>query len=237
MNTMKRRRFNQLLAMAAGQVALFCSPLALWIRPAGAREKRRVLSADTNLKTLLFEDPADLDPRNLPVTPIDQFGTMGVTDHEVDLSAWRLKIGGAVSSPRHLDLAAIKGLPVLEKKVLLICPGVFAFHAKWTGTSLGRILKTAGVNKGATHVTVTGAGRHFPKTERFTLEEIRADAVFLAYGVNDRPLPQKHGFPLRIVAGDHVGDDWVKYADAITVEIDQQPAKRAGGGTEPAFLP
>ncbi len=41
--------------------------------------------------------------------------------------------------------------------------------------------------------------------------------ILLAYGVNDTPLPQKHGFPLRLVLEDHYGYEWVKYVDEIVV--------------------
>jgi DMSO/TMAO reductase YedYZ molybdopterin-dependent catalytic subunit len=34
------------------------------------------------------------------------------------------------------------------------------------------------------------------------------------------PLPQKHGFPLRLVAEDHYGARWVKYVDRITAVAD-----------------
>jgi len=235
---MKRRRFNQLLAIAAGRAALILSPLGFWIRPARAKTGKRVLDADTDLTTLLFEDPADLDPRNLPLTPIEKFGTMGVTDYAVDLSAWRLKIGGAVKTPLRLAFPKIKAMPVLERKALLICPGVFSFYAKWKGVSLWRILEAAGIDNRATHVTVTGAGRHFPKKERFSVAEVRADAAFLAYGVNDQPLPQKHGYPIRMVAENHVGDDWVKYVEAVTVEIGEaSPAPEKDRSDGPSFLP
>jgi len=46
-----------------------------------------------------------------------------------------------------------------------------------------------------------------------------ADTVFLAYGVNGKTLPQKHGFPLRVVAEDTYGSDWVKYVYGLEVEI------------------
>ena len=41
--------------------------------------------------------------------------------------------------------------------------------------------------------------------------------VFLAYEVNGQRLPQKHGFPLRVVAEDHYGFQWVKYVSSLTV--------------------
>ncbi|MBW2515672.1 MAG: molybdopterin-dependent oxidoreductase, partial [Deltaproteobacteria bacterium] len=49
----------------------------------------------------------------------------------------------------------------------------------------------------------------------------RSDKVFLAYEVNGEKLPVRHGFPLRIVAEDYYGDDWVKYVyriEAIKME-------------------
>jgi sulfoxide reductase catalytic subunit YedY len=42
--------------------------------------------------------------------------------------------------------------------------------------------------------------------------------VFLAYQVNGKELPRKHGSPLRVIAEDYYGSDWVKYVDRITVE-------------------
>jgi sulfoxide reductase catalytic subunit YedY len=46
-----------------------------------------------------------------------------------------------------------------------------------------------------------------------------ADIVFLAYAVNGKILPQKHGSPLRVVADGTFGSDWVKYVYGIEVEI------------------
>ncbi len=42
-------------------------------------------------------------------------------------------------------------------------------------------------------------------------------AFRLAYGVNGRILPKKHGFPLRIVAEGYYGYNWVKYAYRVNV--------------------
>ena len=47
--------------------------------------------------------------------------------------------------------------------------------------------------------------------ETFSIDYVIAGEVFLAYEVNGVPLPRKHGYPLRIVAGDYYGDDWIKY--------------------------
>ena len=41
---------------------------------------------------------------------------------------------------------------------------------------------------------------------------------FLAYGVNGKTLPKKHGFPLRVVAEGYYGSDWVKYVYKVSVD-------------------
>jgi len=58
---------------------------------------------------------------------------------------------------------------------------------------------------------VHGPPGPYEKTEGFKLAEVDSGRVFLAYGVNGRTLPQKHGFPLRAVAADRFGSDWVKF--------------------------
>lgn len=47
---------------------------------------------------------------------------------------------------------------------------------------------------------------------------VLSNKVFLAYAVNGKPLPQKHGFPLRVVAEEHYGFNWIKYVHKITIE-------------------
>jgi sulfoxide reductase catalytic subunit YedY len=70
---------------------------------------------------------------------------------------------------------------------------------------------------GITHVTFRGPEGSYEKVERFEMTEIVSHKVFLAYQVNGRVLPRKHGFPLRIVAEDHYGSSWVKYVYKIEV--------------------
>ncbi len=235
---MKRREFTRIITAAAGQALLLLGPFAPLVRRAFSARERRVLAPDTDLATLLYEDPAKLDARRLPVTPLETFGTMGQTDHDVDLSAWRLSFAGAVEKPLRLGYPEIKALPSFQRKVLLICPGVFAYQARWTGISLWDLLKRAGIDGRATHVEIKGPAGPREKRERFAVAEIRSGAVFLAHAVNGKPLPEKHGFPLRVVAGDHVGDDWVKYVDTVAAVIGEPaPNKSTSEEEGPAFPP
>ena len=76
-------------------------------------------------------------------------------------------------------------------------------------------LNLAQMKADTTHISVYGPQGPYEKVERFPISDIRSDKVFLAYQVNGEELPQKHGFPLRIVAEDYYGDEWVKYVYKI----------------------
>jgi DMSO/TMAO reductase YedYZ molybdopterin-dependent catalytic subunit len=77
------------------------------------------------------------------------------------------------------------------------------------------LLNMAGAEAGITHVSFRGPAGRYAKAERFQIDEITADKIFLAYRVNGKVLPTEHGFPLRVVAEDHYGSEWVKYVHKI----------------------
>jgi len=111
--------------------------------------------------------------------------------------------------------AELTALPPIEREVLLICPGFFANHGRWKGISIATLLRQADVDPAATRITIEGVRG---KTSRFTLTDVLSDKVFLATHVNGTALPRKHGFPLRVVAEDHYGAEWVKYVGKLTVD-------------------
>jgi DMSO/TMAO reductase YedYZ molybdopterin-dependent catalytic subunit len=199
-------------------LGFFLSPAAFWVRKAFAKVKKIILPAGTRPETQRGKDPASLDTRNLKLTPIEKFDTMGTTNHSVDLKTWQLEVSGHIQRPLQLTYPQIVQLPTIERNVLLICPGVFSFHARWTGISVATILEMAQVRSGAKHVAFTGPVGNYEKVERFPIADIKTDKVFLAYRVNGEDLPQKHGFPLRVVAEGYYGSNWVKYVYKVEVK-------------------
>ena len=169
------------------------------------------------MSSLVNRNPATLDNRNLDVIPLQDFETMGLTDHQVDLAQWRLEITGAVRKPLKLSYAQLLDLPSVERNVLLICPGFFTNHGRWKGISVMELLKAAAAEQQITHVSFRGPAGRYAKVKRFPIDEIISSNFFLAYQVNGKVLPGKHGFPLRLVAEDHYGFEWVKYVHKIEV--------------------
>lgn len=208
-----RRHFTKLAfgSVLGGGAFLALSAWSRWLCAA----TRKVLAAGTDRKSLIHEDPAALDTANLAITPLDQFGTMGPTDRVIDPAQWRLEITGQVGRPLSFTYEQVIALPSSERNVLLICPGVFANHGRWTGCSLRTILQQANVDRAASRVVFEEAGG---KSAGYPLADVLSGKVFLAYQVNGTPLPRKHGFPLRVVAEDYYGAEWVKYVSRVRVE-------------------
>ncbi len=197
-----------------------------WIAKAWAFVKE-ILPKGFSKSKLKDMNPAHVDPRNLDLDPTDKFGTMGPTDISVDLTTYRLRIGGEVNRPLSLTYEEILKLPSITADVLLVCPGYFANYGRWTGVHLNTLFQASQPKGNALLADIKG-GRD--KVIRIKLDSNEQKKVLLAYRVNGETLPQKHGFPLRLVYEDVYGDEWVKYVDEIVVLPDPTlPAKRKDG--------
>jgi len=206
-----KKTFRTLLAALAGNFTI------LWNR--GRRvsrawaEARRLLPRGFARNKIANMNPAEIDNRNLEIDPLDQFGTMGPTEDRVDLASWRLKVTGEVNLPLLLSYGEVLKLPSITEDVLLICPGFFSNNGRWTGVHVREIVRGAQPTKGAAFIDIKG----YEKELRIPLQDIYQKEIFLAYQVNGAPLPQKHGFPLRLVYADVYGADWIKYVSEIAV--------------------
>ena len=216
--TETRRQFIKWAAGTFAFLGLLFNPFFTLLRVGIAKTDKIILPKGTKRKNLIDKDPANLDTRNLEITPLEDFGVMGLDDHEVDLNTWRLRVDGHVGDPLKMTYQQIKALSSIERNVLLICPGVFVNHGQWKGISISELLKLAKMEDGITHVTLRGPEGRYEKVERYPIKEILSNKVFLAYQVNGQRLPEKHGFPLRLVAEGQYGYEWIKYVDKVTAE-------------------
>ena len=211
-----RRQFVKFILGFLSAMGLVFSPIAQGIRVGFAKAKKMILPKGTRMDSLVGKNPANLDTRNLDLTPVQEFETMGLDDHDVDLKKWQLEIDGHVHRSLRLTYNQIVQLPSIERNVLLICPGVFAYHARWKGISVAKLLETAEVDSGVTDITFSGPDGTYEKTGQFPIVVIFSDKSFLAYSVDPSVLPKNHGLPLRVVAEDYYGGDWVKYVYKVT---------------------
>jgi DMSO/TMAO reductase YedYZ molybdopterin-dependent catalytic subunit len=149
------------------------------------------------------------------ITATEDLHFTGSPPEELDIAAYRLEVSGLVDSPLSLTYEDILAYPAVTEVVLLICPGVFQDNAEWTGVPVWRLLEDAGVEAEAVKV-VFHADSY---TATLPLDEITgSDSIFLAHTVNGETLPLEHGYPLRLVAKDRMGYDWVKWVERLVVE-------------------
>ena len=184
-----------------------------WIKGASvfAQLKKRILPKGTDPAGLAKENPAYLDTRHLRIMALDAFKTMGDEDAPFNPNTWTLTVTGAVRTPLELNYVKILNMRSIERSVLLVCPGVFSNHGRWEGISITEIMKRVEPLAQVTKAFFYGHSETGERKETFTIAEVKNDKVFLAYGVNGRLLPRKHGFPLRVVAEGHWGSHWLKY--------------------------
>ena len=185
-----------------------------------AAKGKRILNKNTDPATLIYENPKNLDTTDLPVMPIEDFGTMGDTEIDVDLDSWRLEVRGEVESPRTYTYAELMRLPAVEREVLLICPGVFVNHGRWKGVAVRELIRRSKPKARTGQVVISGRTWSGEQRQRFGLAETEDDGLILTYAVNGQTLPRRHGRPLRLVAGEHMGYRWTKYVNRIEISGD-----------------
>ena len=130
-----RRHFIKKTVLLFAGKGLLIGSLSTLVQRAWAKTKRTILPKNTKMSSLINRNPAYLDTSNLEVIPIENFKTMGMMYHTVNLKQWRLQVVGAVQNPLELTYTQLLELPAIERNVLLICPGIFTNHGRWKGIS------------------------------------------------------------------------------------------------------
>jgi DMSO/TMAO reductase YedYZ molybdopterin-dependent catalytic subunit len=120
----------------------------------------------------------------------------------VDPDSWQLRIHGRVRRPYTIDFAELLSRPMIERYLTLACVsnevgGSLIGNARWLGVPVAELLAAAGPEPGADQVVSRSVDGWTCGTPTAVLTDGR-DAL-LAVGMNGRPLPLEHGFPVRMV--------------------------------------
>lgn len=97
--------------------------------------------------------------------------------------------------------------------------------AQWHGVRLRDVLADAGLTtddpaEDAQHVQFSGLEAYGASIPIATALDPHGD-VLLAFGMNGRPLPRDHGFPLRVIVPGHVAARCVKWVNKIVVSDEE----------------
>jgi hypothetical protein len=155
------------------------------------------------------------------ITPIDDFYhvSKNFVDPKVAEEGWSLQIGGMVERPYSLTLADIRAMPAVTETRTLACisnevGGDLISNATWKGVRVKDLLERAGVKSGAVDLALSARDGY---TESFPIEKALNGDVIAVYEMNGQPLPDKNGFPLRLLVPDIYGMKNVKWITKMDV--------------------
>ncbi|MFQ5800461.1 MAG: sulfite oxidase [Candidatus Hydrothermarchaeales archaeon] len=157
------------------------------------------------------------------VTPNDEFY---ITHYdkvpEIDVENWRLLVTGEVEKELSLSLEGIREMPQTTEYNTLICIGNgigenLIGNAKWKGVRLKDVLEMAELKESVRDIVLHGADGY---VDSFPIEKALHKDTRLIYEMNDEPLPEAHGYPLRAVVPGLYGIKNVKWIEKIQVSAD-----------------
>ena len=167
--------------------------------------------------------------------PVGRFRIYSVTGGYPTRSTdrYRLRVDGLVDRRLDLtfdDLLAIE--PAHLTRDFQCVTGWRVRDVAWTGVRLADLLDMAGVGPKAAALHFTSFDGIY--TESLTLDQARRDDVLIAYRMEDEPISNEHGGPVRLYVPPMYGYKSLKWLDAIEVTASVQPGywEQAGYDTD-----
>jgi DMSO/TMAO reductase YedYZ molybdopterin-dependent catalytic subunit len=122
-------------------------------------------------------------------------------DPTIQAAAWRLQITGLVQKPYALTYEEIQTLPATERYHTLECisnevGGNLMSNALFRGVRLADLLNHAGIQTGASELVFRAQDGY---SDSLHLSQALDPNTLLVYHLNGQPLPQSHGFPVRLL--------------------------------------
>ncbi len=176
-----------------------------------------------------------------PLTPNQGFYvvTKNLIDPAVFQPAWRLEVTGNVAHPKTYQLSDLTSLPnctTQETTLECISNGVgrgLISNAAWHGVALRTLLDAAAPMPGAAGVTFRAVDGY---VHTASLDTAMADGTFLAWLMNGQPLPDRHGYPLRLLVPSAYGEVSVKWLTQIEVVDQAESGYYETQGWQPRFV-
>jgi DMSO/TMAO reductase YedYZ molybdopterin-dependent catalytic subunit len=157
----------------------------------------------------------------------------------LDAASWRLAIDGLVEHPLALTLDELRAMPAVSQAITLECisnpvGGDLISTSVWTGVRLSDALARAGMQRGARAVHLRAADGYYESVGGDDLADPR---TLLVYAMNREPLPQAHGFPLRIFIPDRHGMKQPKWITSLHVADRDGPGYWVDRGWSATAIP
>ena len=152
-----------------------------------------------------------------------RFGTFGINTVErqpqrgLDPERWSVMVDGLVEQPWQLSADSLASLPHVEQTSDFHCvEGWGVRDVAWQGVPLRDVLEQAGPLPEARFVTFSTLGGVY--ADSLSLDQARRSDTLLATHLDGQPLPDRQGYPLRLVVPSMYGYKSVKWLARIQVE-------------------
>ena len=159
---------------------------------------------------------------------------------EDDFKDFRLEIGGLVEEEKSFSIDELKALGKVTNITMHTCMQGWTGIAKWEGIRLKDLLDQVTPTEGAHYLMATSFGHvgHTydgrptePYYECIDPSMIDDDECILAWGMNDEPLPEVYGGPLRLRADSQHGYKMVKWVRRLEWIHDYHDVGDGQGGS------
>ena len=201
----QRRRLLSALPLSIGAISI--AGLALQLLP--------------DWYQAIFNPPeGGLSGASPEVTPVQNFYLVSKNfgDPVVSSQGWSLSVGGLVDRPLKLSLSDLRGLPSVSEYVTLECisndvGGPLMSTGSFTGVSLRDLVAMTNPNANGSWAAFKARDGY---AESLPMALINAaPEILVAYDLDGAPLPDRHGFPARILIPGHYGMKGPKWLDSI----------------------
>ncbi len=204
------RRTFLLMTVVAGVASVVAGSVARGLNAAAARVddfRRTLVLPRAATPAAAIPATAELGVPGLApfVTPATDFYRIDTALQvpSVDAASWKLRITGMVEQEVEITFAELLALPLEEHVTTLTCVsneigGNLIGNALWLGYPIRLLLERAKPTTGADMVLSTSQDGWTASTPLEALTDPDRASI-LAVGMNGEPLPQQHGFPVRMV--------------------------------------
>lgn len=159
---------------------------------------------------------------------------------ENDFRDYRLEVAGLVREPRSFSIDDLKAIAAQDQITMHTCMQGWTGIAKWSGIPLRQVLAQVEPVEGASYVMVESFGTAQqmhdgrPVEPYYTVIEVKTameDETILAWGMNDEPLHDMYGAPLRLRIESMHGYKMVKWVRSVSWIHDYAEVGDGMGGT------
>lgn len=153
------------------------------------------------------------------LTPASNFYIVSknFVDPTVSLNGWHLTFKGLVEHPHTYSYDELRAKPAMKEITTLECisneiGGDYISTGEWTGVRLSDILSEVGVKPSATKLVLRAADGY---ADSIHMVAALHPYTMLVYDLNGKPLPNEHGFPLRMIVPGIFGMKNAKWLTSI----------------------